>query len=118
VGVGERTTRASWTVEGAAVDAAISRLSFEDHQRSVLAAYPPRRLNVSACSPLARQAATRSNQISVVVLDSMSSTMRYAVISSLDGVRAADTIEERVLDDLLDGVDLDPPAMKRRATTH
>jgi transposase len=28
------------------------------------------------------------------------------------------TIEERVLDDLLDGVDLDPPALKRRATTH
>lgn len=27
-------------------------------------------------------------------------------------------IEERVLDDLLDGVDLDPPALKRRATTH
>jgi transposase len=28
------------------------------------------------------------------------------------------TIEERVLDDLLDGVDLDPPALKRRTTTH
>jgi transposase len=27
-------------------------------------------------------------------------------------------IEERVLDDLLDGVDLDPPARKRRTTTH
>jgi len=27
-------------------------------------------------------------------------------------------IEERVLDDLLDGVDLDPPAPRRRATTH
>jgi transposase len=27
-------------------------------------------------------------------------------------------IEERVLDDLLDGVDLDPPRVKRRATTH
>lgn len=27
-------------------------------------------------------------------------------------------IEERVLDDLLDGVDLDPPAKPRRATTH
>jgi transposase len=27
-------------------------------------------------------------------------------------------IAERVLDDLLDGVDLDPPAKPRRATTH
>ena len=27
-------------------------------------------------------------------------------------------IEERVLDDLLDGVDLDPPTKPRRATTH
>jgi transposase len=27
-------------------------------------------------------------------------------------------IEERVLDDLLDGVDLDPPAAKSRSTTH
>jgi transposase len=27
-------------------------------------------------------------------------------------------IEERVLDDLLDGVDLDPPARRRRTTTH
>lgn len=27
-------------------------------------------------------------------------------------------IEERVLDDLLDGVDLEPPASRRRATTH
>jgi hypothetical protein len=26
-------------------------------------------------------------------------------------------IEERVLDDLLDGVDLDPPALPRRRTT-
>ncbi|MBX3155295.1 MAG: IS66 family insertion sequence element accessory protein TnpB [Deltaproteobacteria bacterium] len=27
-------------------------------------------------------------------------------------------IEERVLDDLLDGVDLEPPPTRRRATTH
>ncbi|MCW5809076.1 MAG: hypothetical protein KIT31_42375, partial [Deltaproteobacteria bacterium] len=87
-----RTTRASWMLVGDRGVAASSRRSFDAHHRSVLAAYPSRRLNTSARSPLARHRSTRSNQTSaVLVLDSMPSTMRYAAISSLHGARAPGT---------------------------
>jgi hypothetical protein len=77
-----RITRASLS-SGTSVGkgaAARSRLSFDAHQRSVLAAYPVRRLNTSARSPLARHAVTRSSQVSVVVLASViAATMRHGV---------------------------------------